>query len=76
MCSYRVANMGGSEHFWYLTMSFGARYPMETSLVGAKGSERASKLGSEVGFSVGFSLGGPGSRVGSAEGGPLREYFL
>ena len=35
-----VTNMGGSDRFWYLTMYFGTRYPMEPSLVGAEGSDR------------------------------------
>ena len=67
--SSRVANMGGSGPFWYLMMSFGYRWPMKPSLVGAEGPDRASGLGFEVGVSVSFSLGGPGSLVGSTKGG-------
>ena len=39
--SYRVDNMGGSDTFWYLIMSFGARCPMESSLVGTEGFDRS-----------------------------------
>ena len=42
---------------------------MEPSFVGAEGSSEASYLGSKFIFLVGFSLGGPGSEVGSTEGG-------
>ena len=65
--------MGGLDPLWYITMSFRARSPMETSLVGAKGSDREPELGSKVGYSVDFSLGGLGSRVGSAEVGSLGD---
>ena len=65
--------MGGLDPLWYITMSFRARRPMETSLVGAKGSDREPELGSKVGYSVDFSLGCLGSRVGSAEGFLLRD---
>ena len=40
--SSKVAHLGVSDPFWYLTMSFGAICPMESSLVGAEGSDRAS----------------------------------
>ena len=76
MRSSRVANLGGSDLFWYLTMYFGARHPWKSSLVGSESSGRASESGSEVGSLVGFSLGGPGYGVGSAEGGLLRESSL
>ena len=46
---------------------------MESYLMGAEGSNRASESGSEVGSLVGFLLGCPGSEMGYAEGGPLRE---
>ena len=46
---------------------------MEPSLAGTEGSDRSLELGSEVGSSVGFSLVGPGSGVGSTEGGFLRD---
>ena len=73
MRSYRVENLGGSDPFWYLMISFGGRCPMEPYLVGAEGSDRASESGSKVGSLVGFSLGGPGSGVGSVEVGLLRD---
>ena len=34
--SYILANLGGSDPFWYITMSFGERCPMESSLVVAE----------------------------------------
>ena len=40
--SYIVANMGGSEPFWYLTMSFGDIPPTELSLVSTEGYYRTS----------------------------------
>ena len=64
--------MGGSDPFWYLMMSPGDRCPMEPSLMGEEGSDRASESGSEVGSLVGFLLVGMGSGVGSVEGGSLR----
>ena len=73
--SYIVANMGGYDPFWYLTMSSGARCPMETSLVGAEVSDKASESGSEVGPWVSFLLGVKVSGVGSVEGGFLRDSF-
>ena len=45
---------------------------METSLLGAEGSDKAFLLGSEVGYLLDFSLGGLGSEVGSTEGESLR----
>ena len=71
MCSSRVANLGGSDPFWYSVMSPGYRCSMETSLVVAEGSYRESQSDSEVGSSLFFFLVGPGSRVGSVEGGLL-----
>ena len=49
---------------------------MESSLLGAEGSDRASESVPEVGSLVGFSLGGTGSRVGSSELGLLRDSPL
>ena len=72
MRSSRVANMDRYDPFCYLNMSFGDRCPMESSLLGAEGSDRASESVPEVGSLVGFSLGGTGSRVGSSELGLLR----
>ena len=46
---------------------------MEPPLVGAEGSDRAEKSGSKVDSLVVFLLGGTGYRVGSAEGGSLRD---
>ena len=40
--SYRVANMGLYDPFWYLAISFGDRCPIEPFLMGAEGSNRAS----------------------------------
>ena len=57
-------------------MYFGANFPMEYSLVGAEGSDRAPESVFEVGSGVGFSLGGPGSGVGSTKGGSLRDSSL
>ena len=73
MCSFIVENLGGFCPFWYLTLYLGDRYSMESSLVGAEGSDRASELDSKVGSSVFFSLGGPGSVVGSAELGLIMD---
>ena len=67
-----MANLGGSDPLLYLTISFGARCPMESSLVVVEGSDRASESASKVGYLVGFSIGGLGSGVVSAEGGLLR----
>ena len=64
--SSRVENVGISDPLWYLEMSHVDRGPMEPSIVGAEGSDRASESGYEVGSVVGFSLGGPSSGVGSA----------
>ena len=58
--SSRVANLGGSDPFWYLNMSFGERCPMVSSLVGEEGSDRVSESGSKAGSLVGW---GPGSGV-------------
>ena len=66
MIYYRVVNLSSSELLWYLTVSIGDRFPIEPSLVGAEGSNRASESGSKVGSLVGFSPGGTGSEVGSA----------
>ena len=41
--------------------------------MGAEGYDRASELVSKVGSEVVFSLGVPGSGVGFAEGGLLRD---
>ena len=68
-----VENMGGSYPLWYIVMSPGDRFPMEPSLVGAEGYDRASESGSEVGSSAGFFIGVPGSEVGFAEVGSLRD---
>ena len=54
-------------------MSPGDRCPIESPLVGAEGSDRASSSGYKVGSKVCFLLGGPGSGVGSAEGGSLED---
>ena len=76
MRSSKVANMCVSDPFWYINMYFGARCLMESCLVGAEGSDRASELVSEVGSLVFVLLGGPGSGVGYAEGGLLMESSL
>ena len=55
--------MGGSDLSWYFAMYSGDRFPMETYLVGAEGSDRESVSGYKVSSLVGFSLGGPGSEV-------------
>ena len=73
MRSSTVVNLGGSDPFWYHTMSLGVSCPMEPSLVVVEGSDRASESGYEVGSSVVFSLGGPGLEVVSAEGGLIRD---
>ena len=52
--SSRVANLVGSEPFWYLNMSFGDICPMESSLMVVEGSDRATESGSEVGPLVVF----------------------
>ena len=57
VCSSRVADMGVSNPLWYLAMSFGGRCPIEPSLVGAEGSDRASQSGSEVSSLVGVFRG-------------------
>ena len=75
MLSSRVANIGGYDPFWYLTIYFGDRCPIYPSLVGAEVSDRASESGSKVGSLVGFSLGGTVCGVGSTEGGLLRVSF-
>ena len=49
---------------------------MEPPLVGAEVSDMASELYSEVGSSVVFLFGGPGSGVGSAEGGLIGNSSL
>ena len=49
---------------------------MKSSLVGAEGYGRASKLGSEVDLLVGFPSRGPRSGVRSVEGGPIRHSSL
>ena len=72
--SSRVANLGGYDPFWYINLSFWDRWTVESSLMGAEGSDRASELGSEVGSLVGSSLGGLSSEVSSTEGGLLRDY--
>ena len=41
--SSRVENMGGSDPFYYLTISSGDRCPMEPYLVGEEGSDRTQK---------------------------------
>ena len=41
----RVDNMVGFDPLWYLMMSFGSRYPMEPSLVGAVDSDGESESG-------------------------------
>ena len=46
---------------------------MEYSILGSEVSDRALKSSSKVGYSVVFLLGGPGSGVGSTEGGLLRD---
>ena len=71
-----VANLGGSDPFWYLTLSFGGWCPKESSLVGAEGYDRTSESGSEISSSIGFSFGGTGSGVGSTEVGSLRDSSL
>ena len=71
--SSRKKNLGGYDPFWYITMSTGDGFPMEPSLVGAEGSDRVTESGSEVGSLIDFSLGGPGSGVGSTEGGWLED---
>ena len=71
--SSRVTNLVITCPLWYLKMSPGASCPMEPSLVGAEGSDRASESGYEVGSLIGFFIGGMGSEVGSAEGGSLRD---
>ena len=73
MRSSRVANIGGSEPFWYLTMSFGARQPTKYSILGAEGSDRISESVFEFSYLADFSLGGLGSGVGSAKGRLLRD---
>ena len=73
MRSSRMANIFASEPLWYLTMSLGARCPMESYLGDAEGSDNAPESGSEVGYSVDFPLGGTGSGVGSTETGSLGD---
>ena len=71
--SSEVANIGRYEPFCYIKMSPGDRCSVEPSLVGKDSSDGASESGSEVGSSIMFSLGGPGSEVGSVEGGSLMD---
>ena len=49
--------------------------PIEPSLVGVEGSDRASESGSEVGYSVVFLLGGPVSEVVSMECGVAQGFM-
>ena len=69
MLSSRVSNIGGYDTFWYIKISPGDRCLMESFLVGAEGYDRVSVPDSDFGSLVGFSLGGPGSELGSEEGG-------
>ena len=63
--------MSGYKSFWYLKIYFWDRRPLETSLVGAEGSDSAPESGSKVVSSVVFLLKGTGYGVGSAEEGSI-----
>ena len=52
--SSRADGLGGSYPLWYLTIYFGDRCPIQPSLVGAEGFDKASEPVSEVSSPVGF----------------------
>ena len=63
LLSSRVTNLDVYDHLWYLTMYFGDRCTMETSLMGAEGSDRAPESCFDFGSLVDLLLVGPGSGV-------------